>query len=333
MYASNSRVYGSLTLDGPHDLDVLPEYPADRMFVHSKWINSGAVVVAFENHYAHTKIYLELERFLRHLVFDTTRWKPATNTSAMITLLPINGFRHRFWINGNLIGLKGDNDGADAFQEACVLVEHYPRFPTLLSLEEYIKSRLPYENMSRLEIQRVAEQINKRFLVVGRKLVREFSLIRKVKKIHRSRKKLIVICLRWELPLESWGHSTWKAYFQEDLQQQITFTSSRVSCHVDLRQWVYYKDVRMPWTYSILGKGLSPLVDHSKTTKRALTWLRICMDQTLKKPAVILSLEDDPVTGIPEDIPDGVSIDVLKVAFNLLAPELLAGTPISPKLT
>ena len=58
---------------------------------------------------------------------------------------------------------------------------------------------------------------------------------------------------------------------------------------------------------------------------RALAFLRICTDQTLKRPAVILSLEDDPVTGMPEDIPDGVSMDALKVAFKLLSPEPLAG--------
>jgi hypothetical protein len=50
----------------------------------------------------------------------------------------------------------------------------------------------------------------------------------------------------------------------------------------------------------------------------------------LKKPAVILSLEDDPVSGMPEDNPDGVSMDALKVAFKLL--ELISANGIPGKI-
>jgi hypothetical protein len=326
VHSAKGKIHRSLVLEGPHDLDILPEYPADRMLIQSEWLNSPATILRFDTQPI-GRVCLELERFLRHLVFETSLWGPATNTSAMVTLLPINGYRHRFWINGTLIGLKGDHPVQDdTVQEACVLVEHYPRFPTLRSVEEYVQSRLPYDTMSRQEIRSIAEQINKRFFVIGRKLVREFSLKRKVKTIRRSKKKLIVICLRWELPVQSWGHTTWKAYFEEDLHQEVTFTSSRVSCHVDLRQWVYHITMRFPWSYSILGKGSMPPVDHRNVSTRALTWLRICSDQTLKKPAVILSLEDDPVSGMPEDNPDGVSMDALKVEFKLLSPEPLAGS-------
>lgn len=270
--------------------------------------------------------FLELERYVRYLIFEDTRWRPATSTSAMITLLPKDGVRRRFWINGTLIGMRdllNSNQSKDTAEvrEVCVMIERCPPFPTIQSLEDYVKSRMPYENTSPQEIRCLANQINKRFFVVGRMEAREFFLKRQI----RSRNR-IVIWLRWDLPGETWGYSSWKAYFKQDFSNNVTFVSSRVSCHIHLQSWFRVR-LPSPWKYSMLPRQSSPL--HRKGITRALTWLQICTDPTLHKLGVIVSIEDDPKTGMPEDIPDGVSMETLNASFNLQPPEIVPGTRLS----
>ena len=77
----------------------------------------------------------------------------------------------------------------------------------------------------------------------------------------------------------------------------------------------------------MLPRQSSPL--HRKGITRALTWLQICTDPTLHKLGVIVSIEDDPKTGMPEDIPDGVSMETLNASFNLQPPEIVPGTRLS----
>jgi len=140
----------------------------------------------------------------------------------------------------------------------------------------------------------------------------------------------MVYSLRWEGHREPWGYSEWKAYFEEDLMLQVSFLFSRVSCHVDLRTWV--KNMEFPWKFSILGRCKFPPigVDRKLVTKRALSWLRVCFHEVLKRAAVIFSIEDDLSSGMPEDIDDGVPIETLKAAFMLLAPEPVSGIPHFP---
>jgi hypothetical protein len=272
-------------------------------------------------------MYLELERFVRYLAFEDPRWRPAAFASAVITFAPRDGIRRRFWVNGNLIGMrdylnldprapKGD------IRETCLMVKQHPRFESISELEEYIRSRLPYAQQSLEEIRCLTKQIQKRFSVVGNVDVREFSLRRKAK---RNR---VVFLLRWEVPRESWGFTSWKAYFEVDSEQNIKFLLSRVSCHIDLGSW-FQNELPPPWAFGIYPKRVPPLY-RLHITKRALTWLQICYDFTLRKTAVLLSLEDDPITGMPEDIPDGVSMDMLRKHFDLSPPEPIGGKIIRP---
>jgi len=269
----------------------------------------------------------ELESFLRYLIFEDQRWRPATNTSVMITLNPKDGMRRRYWVNGNLIGMRESLPNYNGnpimrIRETCLMIERRPQFPTLQSLEEYVRSRMPYEDIGDQEVHCIADQIHKRFFVVGRSDVREFYLKRKIR-FHRNNRR-IVISLRWDIPRESWGYSSWRAYFEEDSRGRLYFATSRVSCHIYLTSWLR-EGLPQPWKFPILAKG-GPPTYHKHITTHALTWLQICRNDTmLRKPAVILSIEDDPVSGMPEDNPDGLSLEALDAALNFLPPEQFNG--------
>jgi hypothetical protein len=200
------------------------------------------------------------------------------------------------------------------------MIERYPRFPTLQSLEEYVKMRLPNADASPQEVHAIASQINKRFLVVGTIDVREFRLSRKEKRHPKgSGRKYLTILLRWELEGETWGHSSWKAYFEIMPSHQVKFMSSRVSCHIDYyRCWLRLR-LPLPWTLPLLRRSAPPL-EHVNITSRALTWLQLCHSFALGKVGIILSLEDDPITGMPEDIPDGALMERVKDALGIIPP-------------
>ena len=314
----------TLQLQGPHDLEILPNDRWDTYQTPYLSNRSSHSLIKFSEIPCSGEVKsscLELERFLRNIVFDDRRWRPATNTSAIITLQPKDGFQRRFWVNGNLIGMRGAYD--EPVRETCVMIERYPRFPTLHSLEEYVKARMLYANTTPLEIHAIASQIDKRFFVVGTIDVREFRLLRKVKLNQRTGLRYLTILLRWELESENWGHSSWKAYFEINSSQEIKFMSSRVSCHIDLRCWAQ-EALPRPWTFSRLRRS-SPPLEHVNVTSRALTWLQMCHSVSLRKPAVILSIEDDPITGMPEDIPDGVPMDRVREALGISPPQHIDG--------
>jgi hypothetical protein len=315
----------AMKLKGPHDLLILPNDEWDKC--QTPWLSSTASYglvqysqgVRSKPEY---ETYMELERFIRHLIFEDARWRPASFTSVIITFALKDGIRHRFWVNGNLIGMRDyinldEHDPHGDLRETCLMVKQHPQFESIIELEEYVRSRLPYANQTTQEIQCLTEQIEKRFSIVGKVDVPEFSLRRKAK---RDR---IVFLLRWDIPRESWGFTSWKAYFELGPYQNVKFLSSRVSCHVYLNSW-FQNELPPPWTFEIFPRRVPPLY-RLNITKRALTWLQICNDLTLKKTGVILSFEDDPITGMPEDIPDGVSMDMLRQGFDLRPPEPIGG--------
>lgn len=320
---STIKLSKRLRYEGPHDLEILPN---DRWETYQQhWLVVPQSVYTFHDEIgskAERRSCLELERFLRYTILENHLWQPATSTSAIITLLPKDGIRRRYWVNGTLIGMRYP-DGK--IKEMCVLVERYPRFPTLKSLEEYVRTRLPYEIMSAKEIRSIARQIDKRFFVVGKTDVYEFELRRRVKYNRLHKTDYSAITLRWQIPREDWGVSTWKAYFLLFPNDRVRFISSRVSCHVDLRAWITEKLPR-PWTYQILEKPRQPNLEHPYIP-RALTWLMICFDAFLGRRGIVVSFEDDPFSGMPEDVPDVKSIDSPEVRRNLelRPPEELRG--------
>ena len=322
MMAAIEKATKELRLDGPHDYDILPN---DRWETYQQpylakkpvrtvvqFAQSGCPKPEMEACY-------ELESFLRFLIFDCKRWRPATNTSTIITLVPKDGFRRRFWVNGTLLGMR---DTSGKVREMNLMVERYPRFPTQRSLEEYCWSRLPFDYASEEEIRVLAKNIDKRFGVIGRTDVREFTLRRKVKVNKRTGNKLMVIFLRWDMEGEqNWGCTFWKAYLEEDSSRRVSFIFSRVTCHISLRNWIANR-LPMPWKYDILLKPRAPPLYHLDRTRQALTWLQILDCVVLKKPAVVVSFEDDPITGLPEDISDGLSFEDIKNTFEFGPPEV-----------
>ena len=272
------------------------------------------------------RVYEELEGFLRRLIFCGSRWRPATNTSLIITLTKYEGIRHRFWVNGSLIGMRDtiqypDAKGIEGIRETCLMVEHVARFSSIQSLEAYVQSRLPYECMTQNEIHKVAAQIEHRFRVVGRTEVREFNLRRKIKRNKSTGRKLIVISLQWDMDgEETWGYSSWKAYFEENSERNVSFLTSRISCHIDIRHWNGCQ-LPSPWKFLRLPPNKMPPPQHDKLTTRALSWLQCCYDISLRKYGIIFSVEDDPISGLPEDVPDDVPMELIITAFNLLPPE------------
>ena len=319
--AAMEKATRQLRLDGPHDFEILPN---DRWETYQRPYLAKTpfrTVVGFAccpcSNPEREACY-ELEGFLRFLIFECKSWRPATNTSLIITLLPKHGFRRRFWVNGTLLGMR-DNSGM--LREMNLMVERYPRFPTLRSLEEYCWSRMPYEDASQEEIHVLATNIEKRFGIIGKTDVREFTLRRKVKINKRTGNKLMVLFLRWDMEGErNWGCSFWKAYLEEDSSKRVTFIFGRVSCHVNLRTWA---DERLPapWKYDVLLKPRGPPLYHLNITRQALTWLQILDCVVLKKLAVVVSFEDDPITGLPEDIYDGISFEDIKRRFEFGPPE------------
>ena len=269
----------------------------------------------------------ELETFLRYAILGGNRWRPATSTSAIITLPQKDGISRRYWVNGTLFGLKYTNG---KIKEMALQVERYPRFPTLNSVEEYVRTRLPYQIMSQSEIQCIARQIDKRFLLVGRTEVYDFQLQRKVRWERSHKADYSAITLRWQIPRESWGFCTWKAYFLLCYNGKVRFLSSRVSCHVYMDTW-FRERLPLPWKYGAMEKPRSPPVEHP-AVPRALNWVMMCWDVLLKQKSVIASLEDDPISGMPEDVRDGIdSIDEVRKYFKFRPPEELNG--ISRSLT
>ena len=321
----------------PHDLEIWPNERWDTYQVPFLTRKHQSLIAPFNAGLCSKEEFawcLELEKYIRYLIFEDQRWRPATNTSAMITLNPKDGIGRRYWVNGNLIGMREvygiDNDGKPfgKFREICVMVQRYPQFPTFQCLQEYVRSRIPYENVSRQEIQCIACQIEKRFSVVGRLDVRAFYLRRRIRYYKNSCKSLIAITLEWDMPREFWGSSSWKAYFEEDAKGRVFYVASRVACHIDPCTWIE-REFPPVWLYPVLPKGAPPIPRTRRhITTRALTWLQFGWDPILRRKGVSLSLEDDPITGMLEEIPDGVTMDSLTEAFDLLPPEPLDGTSL-----
>jgi hypothetical protein len=318
-----------LRFEGLHELEITSNEKWESWQV--QWLTPGKQysVLNFGFDFypaAETAACVELQSFLRYTIFRQERWRPATNTSAIITLLPgPDKIRRRYWVNGTLIGMKGPDS---TIREACLMIERYSRFPTMYSLEEYIRSRIPYERATNEEIRCIASQLNHRFVLVGRHDVYDFRLRRKVKKQSRCGKKLILIILRWDIPHEAWGFSTWKGYFKIDVSGRVTFQNSRVSCHVDMQTWLAGEFPR-PWTFPLLERPHQPPADHLGWANGAFTWLQICDDLALRRRGVIVAVEDDPVTGMPEDMSDGVSFERLSDYLEFRPPENVGCTPQS----
>jgi len=239
----------------------------------------------------------------------------------MITLLPgVDGIRRRYWVNGTLIGMKSPDA---SIKEACVMVKRCARFPTLASLDNYIRSRMPYESSTTEEIRCISRQLNRRFFLIGRDEVHDFHLRRKIKKQLRSGGKIVLVVLRWDIPRETWGFSTWKAYFKHESSGKVTFQHSRVSCHVDMQTWLA-GEFPKPWTFPRLERPRVPPANHLAWANSALTWLQICDDGALRRREVIVAVEDDPVTGMPEDMSDGVSFEHLSDYLEFRTPEKIS---------
>lgn len=326
MMAAMEKATKQLRLDGPHDFEVLPN---DRWEIYQRpYLARTPMRTVTQFAYSscsnrEKQSCYELEGFLRFLIFESKSWRPATDTSTIITLLPKNGLRRRFWVNGTLLGMR---DSYGEVREMSLMVERYPRFPTLRSLEEYCWSRIPFTDASEEEIRVLAKNIEKRFGILGKIDVREFTLRRKLKVYKRTGNKMMVWMLRWDMEGErEWGCSFWKAYFQEHPGGKVTFIFSRVACHVYLRTWIVNR-FPAPWRYDRLLKPKAPQLYHLNITRRALTWLQILNCVVLKKPAVLLSFEDDPITGLPEDISDGIPFEDIRRSFEFGPPEKLHRT-------
>jgi len=145
MMAAMEKATRQLRLDGPHDFEILPN---DRWETYQRPYLAKTpfrTVVGFAccpcSNPEREACY-ELEGFLRFLIFECKSWRPATNTSLIITLLPKHGFSSSLLGQWHLLGMR-DNSGM--LREMNLMVERYPRFPTLRSLEEYCWSRMPYE--------------------------------------------------------------------------------------------------------------------------------------------------------------------------------------------
>jgi hypothetical protein len=271
----------------------------------------------------------ELETYLRYAILEANQWRPATRTSVIVSLRPKDGISRRYWVNGTLFGLRY-SDGK--IRELALQAEAYPRFPTLRSLEEYVKSRLPYEDMSQRELQCLTRQLDKRFLLVGRTEVRDFRLNRRVRFDRGKNLHFSSVNLRWDIPTESWGVTTWRAYFYLYPDGKVRFLSSRVSCHVYILEW-FRQRMPHPWRYEIMEKPTQPRLEHPYLP-RALNWLMVAFDGLLKQKAIVLSFEDDPISGMPEDIPRVTSIDEVKENHKFRPPEDVDGSlPIPFTLT
>jgi hypothetical protein len=309
--SKKNNVQNPLSVEALHDLEILGNERWDEY--QRPWVSDeikhsvlsfGLGLCSFSEY----KACIELDKFVQHLVFESGKWRPASNTSVMITLQPIDGFRRRYWINGNLIGWRDftrnyRQRGIGAVNEICVMIERLPRFPTMKSLEEYVKSRLPYEEVSGREIELVAHQIEKRFKIIGKFEVREFYLRRKPKK------NMVTIDLRWAIPPAQWGFSTWKAYFRIR-GDEVFFVSSRVSVHVCNKVWSRHR-LPSPWMFWVLGTNVFPRQNIEISATRPLSFLQICQDLKLQRDGIIFTMDDDPITGLPEDTAD-VPVEILE---------------------
>lgn len=204
---STAKLSKRLRYQGPHEIDILPNDRWETYQTHFMYLRQA--VHHFDLEDCGTKAERlsckELESYLRYAILEDKRWQPATSTSAIITLSPKGGISRRYWVDGTLFGLRYTNG---KIRELALLVETYPRFPTLRSLEEYVRSRLPYENMSQEEIECLARQIDKRFFVVGRTDVHEFLLQRTLKWDKANQLHYTSIVLQWDIPPETWGFIT-----------------------------------------------------------------------------------------------------------------------------
>jgi hypothetical protein len=324
-------VRGQIPNAGPHEFEVMTNKRWETY--HTPWLSNTVQHYIFDFTQAllagvtsdKVRMYQELERYIRQLIFYDSRWRPGTDTSLMVTLTSIGGMRHRFWVNGHLIGMIDALrykcvKGLEGLQEACVMVEHVARFPDMKSLEAYVQSRLPYEHMTQNEVQCIATQIEHRFRVIGRTEVREFELRRKLRRNKTEGRKLIVISLQWDMNGgEGWGYSSWKAYFREDYDATVKFLTSRISCHIDFQNWKKHKFPSPRRFWRLPSK--SPPSTHEQWSTAALSWLQYCFDHTLRKVGIIFSVEDDPNSGLPEDFPEEVNVELIKKGFRLHPPE------------
>jgi len=111
-----------------------------------------------------------------------------------------------------------------------------------------------------------------------------------------------------------------ESILEEDSSKRVTFIFGRVSCHVNCELGLMNDFLRLGNMMSYL-KPRGPPLYHLNITRQALTWLQILDCVVLKKLAVVVSFEDDPITGLPEDIYDGISFEDIKRRFEFGPPE------------